>query len=441
VATSSTRTIRPQTLRRWKRFPSPALIAAIKTRARTLAHELIALRREFHRNPELGWQEFHTTERIARELATIGLPLVKGRDFLGAAQRLGLSRAPLPGEGDTGCLARLDTGRPGPKVCLRVDIDGLPIPEAEEKHRPSSQGWSSQRPGLMHACGHDGHIAIGLGVARILKAVADELDGTLLILFQPAEEGVRGAQAVVEAGLLDKVDLLLAAHIGFGVPSDTLALGVGGFLATRKFSVTLFGRAAHAGKAPESGRNALLAACSMVLGLQGLAQSSQAGTRVNVGVLQAGTSANIVADRATFDFEIRCGAEAGLSALEARCLHMVEGVAQAHEITARIELRGTAGTWVNPAEFVSWAEAINAAAGTFPTTLSDHDFGASEDATNLANAVARQGGLAGIVVLGADLADAHHTPHFDFDESVIEKGVELLALLAASAMHRPDRSE
>ncbi len=421
-------------------LPPPALIATIQAKAKALASDLVALRREFHRHPELGWQEFQTTERIASELTAIGLPLVKGRDFLGTAPRLGLGHAPLPGEGDTGCIARLDTGRPGPKVCLRVDIDGLPISEAADQHRPTSQGWSSQRPGVMHACGHDGHIAIGLGVARILKAVADELAGSLLILFQPAEEGVRGAQAVVEAGLMDGVDLLLAVHIGFGVPSDTLALGVGGFLATRKFSVTLCGRAAHAGKAPETGRNALLAACSMVLGLHGLAQSSEAGTRVNVGVLQAGTSPNIVPDRASFDFEIRCGGETGLRDLEARCKRMIEGIAAAHETSVRIELRGTAGTWVNPQEFVSWAGAVNAAACSFSTILTEHNFGASEDATNLANAVAHKGGRAGIMVLGADLADAHHTPHFDFDEGVIEKGVELLALMAVSAMRPPDRT-
>jgi aminobenzoyl-glutamate utilization protein A len=106
-------------------------------------------------------------------------------------------------------------------------------------------------------------------------------------------------------------------------------------------------------------------------------------------------------------------------------------------VSTEIELRGMAGSWVNPKEFVSWAGAINEASRTFAAVLVDHDFGASEDATNLAAAVAGHGGLAGLMVLGADLADAHHTPHFDFDEGVLAKGAEFLALLAASAMQGP----
>jgi aminobenzoyl-glutamate utilization protein A len=415
-------------------LPSPALVAKVQAEAQALEGKLIALRREFHSHPELGWQEFHTTARIADELAAMGLALVKGHELLGTVARLGLTQNPKPGEGDTGCLARLDTGRPGPTVCLRVDIDALPIDEAAEGHRPQTLGFSSTRPGIMHACGHDGHIAIGLGVARILTRLQGDLGGTMLILFQPAEEGVRGAAAVVEAGLLDEVDLFIAAHIGFGVRSHVLALGVGGFLATRKFSVALAGKASHAGKAPEDGRNALLAACSIIPGLHGLAQSSVPGTRVNVGVLQGGTSLNIVPDRATFEFEIRCVNETGLADLDARCRRMIEGVAAAHEVSAQIELRGMAGSWVNPKEFVNWAGAINQASGTFPAVLTDYNFGASEDATNLAAAVASHGGLAGIMVLGADLADAHHTPHFDFDEGVLTRGAEILALLAASAL-------
>ena len=395
---------------------------------------LVELRRDFHRNPELGWREVETTRRIVAELTELGYETISGRDLLGDTARLGMSSAPIPGEGDTGCLAIFDTGRPGPTVCLRVDIDALPIREADESHRPAAEGWASEADGVMHACGHDGHIALGLGTARLVRPLLERGRGKLKLLFQPAEEGGRGARAVVDAGWMGDVDLFLAVHLGLGVPSGTVALDVKDFLATRKYAVALEGRPAHAGKEPEAGRNALLAACQMVPGLHALAQSSVPGVRVNVGRLEAGTSLNIVPQFARFDFEIRAGTNEALDDLERRCRTFVEATAQAHEVRSAMEVRGSADAWRNPGEMVEWAEAINRSAGVYEHTLGDYPFGASEDATVLANAVAAQGGQAGIFVLGADLADGHHTPHFDFDEDALAPGVHLLGALVTSAL-------
>ena len=415
-------------------LPGPALIERLSAEVAALAPWLITTRREFHHHPELGWREIETTRRIAEALSAAGFEVIVGRDMLRNAPRLGMSKVPIPGEGDTGCIAVFDSGRPGPTVCLRVDIDALPIREALADHRPAAEGWVSTAEAVMHACGHDGHIAIGLGAARVLRPLLDSAKGKLLVLFQPAEEGGRGARAVVDAGWMADVDLLIAVHLGLGVPSGAVAIGVGGFLATRKFAVTLAGQAAHAGKSPEEGRNALLAACQTALGLHSLAQSGKPGIRVNVGVLNAGTSLNVVPDQAVFEFEIRAAAIPALDALEERCRLMIEATAAAHEVKSHIELRGEASSWVNPDDVVAWAESVNRAAKAFPTAIVGHSFGASEDATILANAVARRGGTAGIFVLGADLADGHHTPHFDFDEGVLAKGVLLLSALVGGAL-------
>lgn len=413
---------------------SRAFVHRLKHDVDALSPWLIQTRRQFHNTPELGWREIETTRRIVDEIKPLGYKLVVGSEMLRNASRLGMSAHPIPGEGNTGCIAMFDSDRQGPTICLRVDIDALPILEASNNHRPASEGWASTAPSVMHACGHDGHIAIGLGVARILQPYLKDAAGKLLILFQPAEEGGRGARAVVEAGWMAEVDLLLAIHIGLGVPSGSLALNVEGFLATRKFSVRFSGHAAHAGKSPQDGRNALLAACQATLGLHSLAQSSEAGVRVNVGTLHAGKTLNVVPDEAVMEFEIRAAEMPALNLLDLRCRRMIEASAAAHEVTTRIELRGEASDWRNPPEIVHWAKSANSALGAFANVLDSHSFGASEDATLLASAVADRGGLAGIFVLGSDIADGHHTPHFDFDEAVIAQGTFLLSALAASAL-------
>ena len=151
--------------------------------------------------------------------------------------------------------------------------------------------------------------------------------------------------------------------------------------------------------------------------------------RVNVGVMNAGKSLNIVPDEAIFEFEIRARTAAELEELERRCRTMIDATSDAWEVASSIELRGEASDWCNPHDIVAWAKAVNDAVSAFPEVTTDHDFGASEDATLLANAVAAKGGRAGIFVLGANLADGHHTPQFDFDERVLGDGTLLLSAL------------
>ncbi len=412
----------------------PDVADSLKRAAVAQEQKVIAQRRAFHAAPELGWQEVETTSAIVADLTQAGYDVVSGPAFLGDTVRMGMSADPIPGEGDTGCIALFDSGRPGPTVCMRVDIDALPITEAGGNHAPFAQGFASTSPGVMHSCGHDGHAAIGLATARMLKPYLDTGRGRLKILFQPAEEGGRGGRAVADAGWMDDVDLFFAIHLGLGVPSDSAAFAVHGILANTRYDVTMTGRASHAGKTPEGGRNALVAACQAVLGLQTMAQSSQPGIRVNVGMMQAGTAVNIVPDEARFTFEMRAQETEDLQALEARCCALVESIAQAHGVECELSQGGGAAGHSNPATLASWAEAVNIATGAFANPMQDFFFGASEDAATLARRVHQRGGTGGIFVLGADLADDHHTPNFDFDEGALIKSALLCAGLIAAAM-------
>ena len=196
----------------------------------------------------------------------------------------------------------------GPTVALRFDMDALPLTEtAEAGHFPADNGFRSLNDGVMHACGHDGHTTVGLGVAEVLTAHRGQLHGTLKLIFQPAEEGVRGARSIVEKGHLDGVDYVLGAHMGGNSDTKKCMIGVGDgrTLATTKMDVTYRGRSSHAGVSPETERNAMLSAATAVLNLHAIPRVGTAPTRVNVGKLVAGTGRNLICYNAKLEIEVR----------------------------------------------------------------------------------------------------------------------------------------
>ncbi len=206
---------------------------------RQLAPSMTQWRRDFHLHAESGWLEFRTASKVADILDGLGYQLALGRDVIDADSRMGLpdeetlarafERAREQGAperwlrafegGFAGVVATLDTGRPGPTLAFRVDMDALDLNEQhDDSHRPHRDHFASCNAGMMHACGHDGHTAIGLGLAHVLKQYAAQLNGVIKLIFQPAEEGTRGARAMVAAGVVDDVDYFTAIHIGTGVP-------------------------------------------------------------------------------------------------------------------------------------------------------------------------------------------------------------------------------
>lgn len=428
---------------------------------------LPTLRRDLHMQPEVGWTEFRTTAIVLSHLQELGFELHFGRRLYGDSHRAGLPDASDAGAawecallaaerseidagfleqmkgGYTGCVATWRTGKPGPTLAFRVDIDALPVTESVERsHRPTGQGWMSRRPGVMHACGHDAHTAIGIGLARLIARIAPTLIGEVRLIFQPAEEGGRGAAALVEAGQLDGVDCFVALHLGLGAPEGTVAVAANGFLATSKYEVTFTGKSAHAGRAPEKGRNALLAAATAALNLHTLTQFSTGHARLNVGMLRAGTALNVVPAEAVMAFEVRGENDKVHVTLEERALRTVRAAAEMHEVGLSTDRLGYALSCSCDEAFATGiADALRALAPKIDVVPVYH-FGASEDATLMMNRVQQQGGEATLGVIGTQLRGDHHQPNFDVSDASIVNGLAYFtaALLACATGSGNSRS-
>ncbi|KMJ58344.1 peptidase M20 [Bacillus sp. LL01] len=416
-----------------------------------LADSLVTWRRRFHHFPELGWTEYQTTYLIGSELEKLGYELHLGKEALMTEERMGVpseeiiqsaeARAHNQGvpkewlskmkDGHTGVVAKLDTGKPGKNIALRFDIDALPIAENKEEkgnHFPTQLKFQSRYPSVMHACGHDGHAAIGLGVATFLSEHQDELTGSYTLLFQPAEEGSRGAKSMVAKGWLDDVDVFLSGHIGISsMQVGEVVASARGFLATSKLDVTFTGRSAHAGVEPQEGKNALLAAASASLHLHAIPRHSGGETRINVGTLHAGSGRNVIPDHATISLETRGGTSELNQYMEEEAIRIIRSSALLHGVKADIHL---VGKGVEAADEPGWKEFLEAAT-THSTRVSRvHDtvpIKASEDVAYMLNHVRGRGGKATYFIFGTPLAAGHHHPLFDYDEKVLEVALDVYA--------------
>lgn len=417
-----------------------------------LAPKMTEWRRDFHLHAESGWLEFRTASKVAEVLDGLGYQLALGRDVIDADSRMGLpdeetlaqafQRARAQGAperwlpafegGFAGVVATLDTGRPGPTLAFRVDMDALDLNEQhDDSHRPHRDRFASCNDGMMHACGHDGHTAIGLGLAHVLKEYAAQLNGTIVLIFQPAEEGTRGARAMVAAGVLDEVDYFTAIHIGTGVPAGTVVCGGDNFMATTKFEVQFSGVAAHAGGKPEDGRNALLAAAQAALALHSIAPHSAGASRVNVGVMQAGTGRNVVPSSALLKVETRGETDAINQYVFERAKQAIAGAAIMYETSYQLQLMGAA---TSSAPSPAWVDYLRQQTAQVPGVKQAVDRIAapagSEDATLMMARVQERGGLASYMIFGTELSAGHHNEKFDFDENVMTLAVETLARVA-----------
>ncbi|MEH8230856.1 amidohydrolase [Aeromonas veronii] len=412
--------------------------------------QLILWRRDLHRLPEAAWKEFRTTSLIAHHLNELGYHILLGDKLLASnlmmgrdvdvaaekarARRQGAHPDWLERIGDvTGLMGELDTGRPGPTLAFRFDIDAVEVEESTaEQHLPQQEGFASHNKGWMHACAHDGHTAIGLGLASRLMAMKEELCGRIKLFFQPAEEGCRGGKALAAGGALDDVDALLSLHIGIHAGSGELVINPTEFLCSTKFDVHFMGTAAHAGLEPNAGSNALAAACMATTAMLGIPRHRDGMTRINIGQLHAGSGRNVIPDHAELHGETR-GADSALNDyMFSQVQRIVEGTALAHGVTYRIIKQGEAIALDNSPALQAELAALARKQGL--ATIQTRRFGASEDAGFLMERVQKQGGEAAYLILGADLAAPHHHNAFDFDERVMQSGVELLAAWARARL-------
>ena len=409
-------------------------------------------RRDLHQYAESGWLEFRTATLVAEELHRLGYQLQLGREVIDADARMGLPSAEVLAQqearalqqgalpqwlphfsgGFCGVVATLDTGRPGPVMGFRVDMDALDQTEsAAVDHLPVREGFASCNPGMMHACGHDGHTTIGLALAGVLMEMKHQLSGRIKLIFQPAEEGVRGAKAMVAAGVLDDVDLFTAIHLGTGVPPGEIVCGSDSFLATTKLDVHFTGVGAHAGGKPEEGRNALLAAAQATLALHTLPQHSGGVARVNVGVLQAGSGRNVVPDVALMKVETRGASNQVNDDIYQQALRVIAGAAAMYGVEHEVTLMGGARSCTPSPAWVGFIHQQAEATGLFSSVIdSKQQAAGSEDATYMMERVQQRGGQASYVIFGCELAAGHHNARFDFDEAVMATAVQMLATLA-----------
>jgi amidohydrolase len=366
---------------------------------------LVALRRDFHRHPELSFQERRTAEIIAERLHAAGLDV-----------RTGIAK--------TGVVGVLRGDRPGRTVAWRADIDALPLTETLEAP------FASGAPGVMHACGHDGHTAIAITLAEIFAARRRELPGTAVFLFQPAEEVLGGAKPMIEAGVLDdpRVEQVYALHLTTTAPAGYVTARPGPSMASADgFTVEVRGRGGH-GAMPHLSVDPITAAANILLGMQNLVSreiAAQETAVLTIGQLVSGTKSNIIPDRALMTGTLRTFDEGVRRQILGRLDDYVSHIAQAYRAQASFKVDlGSCPTVVNhraETEFMMRAAALEIGEGSVGE---GRPVMASDDMSLFLEA--RPGCYFRV---GIGLPDGrprpHHAPEFEMNEAGLPAGLRV----------------
>jgi amidohydrolase len=372
---------------------------------------LVEMRRDFHQYPELAYREKRTAARIVEILRPLGVGMETG---IGA----------------TGIVAHLDASRPGPTLALRADMDALPLPEARDIP------YRSKHPGVMHACGHDGHLAIALGTARLLveSGWQEHGRGRILFIFQPAEEGGAGARAMLASGCLDgePIEAIFAGHLHpeLAVGHIGVAEGVSN-AASDTFRVEITGKGGH-GAQPHLCRDPIVAGAHCVAQLQTVVSRSVPpldAAVITVGRFQAGTAVNIIPERATLEGTVRTLRPEVRETTLQRMEELVQGLATAFQLEVGLTVAPGYPLLINHSQIVSYIEhAGRSLLGEAAVHREQPRMGAEDFAYFLERypgALIRLGcsppeapGMAGL-----------HSPHFDFDENALDVGVMLFTRL------------
>jgi len=420
--------------------------------------ETIQMRRNLHQYAERGWLEARTACIIATKLEELGYDVLVGEEIMRKDARMGLPpetilhlnyrRAQKEGanpkylekvkNGMTAVAGILKNGD-GPTIAIRFDIDALGlIEDTSQQHLPFQEGFSSCHLGAMHACGHDGHTSIGLTTAKILMNIKEQLHGTIKLIFQPAEEGVRGAKCIAESGFLDDVDYIYAAHIMPQVADYDLFFGMNESFATTKLDVTYHGVSTHAAESPQFGKNALLSAANCIINLHAIPRNSDGQTRVNVGTVHAGTGRNVIPETAKLEIEVR-GVTTELNRyMEMYARDIIQASALMHDTVVEIKEMGKAYALECDEDFMNDIRQL------CQNHLSDlklpkenlNPLGGSDDFSYMMARVQAHGGKATYMKLLTTIQSSPHNTAFDFDESVLEKGPRIFASIAYHLLNK-----
>ena len=368
--------------------------------------ELIALRRDFHQHPELGFEEHRTAGVIEAYLRELGL----------APQRMA----------GTGVVACLEGAGPGPVVMLRADMDALPVTEANDVP------YKSQTPGVMHACGHDAHMAMLLVAAKVLSRNRQAFPGTIKFVFQPNEE-IAGALQMIEEGVLEnpKVDAVMGVHVWTPVPSGKIGITPGPVMGGLDvFKMTIFGKGGHTG-VPEDAVDPVIAAANLIQTAQIIQTreiSNLKATILMFGKIAGGTKSNIIPDKVALEGSIRFLYKGGPESEEQpteRFQRIAEQVCRTHRCTCEIEIVHENIPLINDSGMVTLARRTAAEVFQDRCAVIDNWTMASEDFSEFS---ARVPGV--FMFLGAGNVEkgttvSHHNPNFNIDEDVLLNGVAM----------------
>lgn len=388
-------------------IPSPAEIAAnIRPAIHALQPELVQWRRHLHQHPELGFQEQQTAAFIAQQLQAWGIP-----------HQLEVAK--------TGIVATITGELPGPVLAIRADMDALPI--QEENQVP----YRSCHDGMMHACGHDGHVAIALGTAKYLQEQRHALPGTVKVIFQPAEEGPGGALPMIEAGALENpnVDAIIGLHLWNNLPLGTVGVRTGELMAAVElFELTIQGRGGH-GAIPHQTVDAIVVGAQVVNALQTIVARNidpLQSAVVTVGEFNAGRANNVIADSAKLTGTVRYFNPGFKGFFSQRFDDIIGGVCHSHGATYDLNYWELYPPVVNDATIAELVrsvaiDVVEPPAGVMPNCQTM----GGEDMSFFLQAVPGCYFFLGAANPHRDLAYPHHHPRFDFDETALSLGVEI----------------
>ena len=380
-------------------MPNPTL-----DRARAAHSELTAIRRDIHAHPEIGMNEHRTAELVARKLEEWGIEVHRG-------------------VGVTGVVGVLRNGNGQASVGLRADMDALPILEA------TNLPHASRTPGLMHACGHDGHTTLLLGAAKLLAETRD-FNGTVNFIFQPGEEGAGGALAMLNDGLFERFpcDFVYGMHNRPGVPVGKFLIGQGArYAGAAFFDIQITGKGAH-GARPEEGIDPALAACHLATALQSIVSrniSARDTAVLSITRVHAGEAYNVVPETASLGGTVRAMKSDVMALVERNMERLATSVADGFGATATVSFRTIASPVVNDAdEAVAYGEAAVAVAGEenvdrdAPPVMGSEDFSFMMERVPGAHISIGNGDSAGV-----------HNHRYDFNDEAIPYGAALYATI------------
>ena len=366
---------------------------------------MVEQRRDFHRHPELGFQETRTSGIVAETLTNLGMEVQRGI-------------------GQTGVVGLLEGPHPGPTLLVRFDMDALPI---QEENRLE---YASQNPGVMHACGHDGHTTMGLTLAKIFAGYQEQIAGTIKFMFQPAEEGLGGAFAMIADGILDnpRPDAALAMHLWTPEEYGKVRVVDGPCMASSSvFTITVQGRGGH-GAAPHQATDPILAAAQIVTALQSIVSRNvnpQDSVVVSIGQFSAGTTFNVIPDRAILKGTVRSYNNELHRMIYRRILEMAHNMAIAFSCKATMEtIAIVAAVNNNPVPTAVVREAAVKVMGA--ESIVEHRTMASEDMGYILEEIPGCYFFIGARNEEKGYTFPHHHPQFNFDERAMIDGVAVM---------------